>query len=176
MRATAAIGDVALFDVQPGIAHRARRVLEQQQALSRSHYPEQVAQLLPVIIVDAMIEVRRFAREQHRQLGDDQPIHPHEAREIRIRLRGPCHISDSDATAGSDLLDEQPRRKRFLVNESLIFRVRPLRRLSAAAPWRRNNCRRHRARRQDRPGVGKIVDTSGTVKPRQRSTASVLAP
>jgi hypothetical protein len=40
MRATAAIGDVALFDVQPGIAHRARRVLEQQQALSRSHYPE----------------------------------------------------------------------------------------------------------------------------------------
>jgi hypothetical protein len=35
-----AIGDMALLDVQPGIAYCARRVLEQHLALSRSHHPE----------------------------------------------------------------------------------------------------------------------------------------
>jgi hypothetical protein len=67
---TGAIGDMALLDVQLGVAHRARYVLEQQVALSRSHQPEQFARLLPVIIVDAMIEVRRFASEHHRRLGE----------------------------------------------------------------------------------------------------------
>jgi hypothetical protein len=55
---THAIDDVALLDVQLGIAHCARRVLEQHLALSRVHLPEQVTRLLPVIIVDAMIELR----------------------------------------------------------------------------------------------------------------------
>src|SRR3979411_2223527 len=67
---TGAIGNVPLLDVQPGIAHRARRVLEQRLALSRIYLPEQVARLLPVIIVEAMIVVRRVAFERERRLGE----------------------------------------------------------------------------------------------------------
>jgi hypothetical protein len=53
-----AIGDMALLDVQLGIAHGARRVLEQHLLLRFSHLAEQVARLLPVIIIDAMVVVR----------------------------------------------------------------------------------------------------------------------
>src|SRR5882757_655295 len=67
---TGAIGNVPLLDVQLGVAHRPRRVLEQRLALSRIHLAEQVARLLPVIIVDAMIEVRRFALDRHGRLGE----------------------------------------------------------------------------------------------------------
>src|SRR6266404_6000268 len=46
-----AIGDVPLLDVQPGVTHRPRRVLEQLLLLLRRHLAKQVAGLLPMVIV-----------------------------------------------------------------------------------------------------------------------------
>src|SRR6267142_896104 len=65
---TRAIVGVPLLDVQPGVAHRPRRIFEQQPLLLRGHLPEQISGLLPVIIIDAMIEVRRFALDRHGRL------------------------------------------------------------------------------------------------------------
>src|SRR5258707_2806438 len=49
-----AVADIPLFDVQFRVAHRARRVLEQQLLLRRCHLPEHVSRLFPTIVVDAM--------------------------------------------------------------------------------------------------------------------------
>src|SRR6195256_4114369 len=56
-----AIGDVPLLDVQLGVAHRTRRVLEQHLLLRRRHLPEQVDGLLPMVIVDTGDPIRRSA-------------------------------------------------------------------------------------------------------------------
>jgi hypothetical protein len=78
------------------------------------------------------IAFRHYDREIVSRIGNggsdqqpliDQPTHFHETGEMRIRLHGPCHISDGDATAGFDLLGEQPGWKRFPVNGSPIFRM-----------------------------------------------------
>src|SRR5271154_4482451 len=53
-----AIVDVPLLYVKPGVAHRPRRVLEQQLLLRWRHFSEQVAGLLPMVIVDAVIPMR----------------------------------------------------------------------------------------------------------------------
>jgi len=55
------IGDVPLLDVLPRVAHRAGRVLEQRLLLLRRHQPEQIARLLPVVIVGVMVVVGRLA-------------------------------------------------------------------------------------------------------------------
>src|SRR6267143_552560 len=47
-----AVLHMALLDVRPCITHRAGGVLEQRLPLRRSHLAEQIARLLPVIIVD----------------------------------------------------------------------------------------------------------------------------
>src|ERR1700691_5549255 len=65
-----AIVDVPLLDVQPCVAHRPRRVLEQQLLLRRRHLSEQVAGLLPMVILDPMIPMRRVALDRHRRLGE----------------------------------------------------------------------------------------------------------
>src|ERR1700736_1528072 len=64
-----AVGDVPLLDVQLGVAHRPRRVLEQQLLLYWRHFSEQVAGLFPMVVVDAVVPVRRFALDRHRRLG-----------------------------------------------------------------------------------------------------------
>src|SRR5882757_9309281 len=65
-----AIGNVPLLDVQPGVAHRPRRVLEQHLLLRRRHLPEQAAGLLPIVIVDTVVPMRRIALDRHRRLGE----------------------------------------------------------------------------------------------------------
>src|SRR5205085_8019543 len=52
---------MALLDVRPCITHRAGGVLEQRLPLRRRHFTEQVARLLPVIIIHAMIPMRPVA-------------------------------------------------------------------------------------------------------------------
>src|SRR6266702_7591983 len=53
-----AVGDVALLDVDCRSADRASCVVEQHLALGRIHLPEQVARLLIVVVVDAMVPMR----------------------------------------------------------------------------------------------------------------------
>src|SRR3984893_19279012 len=53
-----AVLHMALLDVRPCIAHRAGGVLEQRLPLRRSHLAEQIARLLPVVVVDAMVIMR----------------------------------------------------------------------------------------------------------------------
>src|SRR6202790_5214769 len=64
-----AVGDVPLLDVQLGVAHRPRRVLEQQLLLCWRHFSEQGAGLFPVVIVDAVVPVRCVPFERERRLG-----------------------------------------------------------------------------------------------------------
>src|SRR3954453_9140620 len=56
-----AIANVPLLDVQLGVAHRPRRVLEQQLLLLRGHVPEKVAGLLPMVVFDTVVPVRLVA-------------------------------------------------------------------------------------------------------------------
>src|SRR5882724_12852880 len=67
---------MALLDVRPCITHRAGGVLEQRLLLRRSHLAEQVARLLPVIIIHAMVIVRPVAVHRHRKLGEIGLIFP----------------------------------------------------------------------------------------------------
>jgi hypothetical protein len=84
-----AVVDMALLDVQLRISHRARRVIEQHLLLRLSHLAEQVARLLPVIIVDAMVVVRPVPIDRHRQLGEiglrAVRIKMHRAAQIAVR-------------------------------------------------------------------------------------------
>src|SRR5258707_12822896 len=50
-----AVLHMALLDVQTRIAHRAGGILEQRLPLRRSHLAEQIARLLPVVVIDAMV-------------------------------------------------------------------------------------------------------------------------
>src|ERR1700719_2568828 len=56
-----AVRDVSLLDVHGGPANRASRVVEQRLALGRIHLPEQVAGLLIMVVVDAVIPMRGCA-------------------------------------------------------------------------------------------------------------------
>src|SRR5438552_6255738 len=67
---TAAIGDVALLDVQARIAHRAGRVVEECLLLGECHQAEEIARLLPVVVVDAVVPVRRLALQRQWRLGE----------------------------------------------------------------------------------------------------------
>src|SRR5258705_4673627 len=71
-----AIGNVPLLHVQPRVAHRMGRVLEQQLLLGRRHFSEQVAGLLPMIVVDAVVPMRCIAFECERRLGRMRPVVP----------------------------------------------------------------------------------------------------
>ena len=70
------IGDVALLDVLTRIGHRARRVLEQNLLLRRRHQPEQIARLLPVVVIGVMVVVGRLAFNWQRRLGEFRLIVP----------------------------------------------------------------------------------------------------
>jgi hypothetical protein len=54
-----AVVDVPLLDLQPGVAHCSRRIFEQQPLLLRGHLPEQISGLFPMIVVDAVVPMRR---------------------------------------------------------------------------------------------------------------------
>src|SRR6202048_3193565 len=87
-----AIVDVPLLDVQLGVAHRPRRVLEQHLLLLRRHLPEQVAGLLPVVIVDAVVKMGRVALDRHRRLGEIRLVIP-EPRTVRMIIERSAQIS-----------------------------------------------------------------------------------
>src|ERR1700676_2102510 len=65
-----AIVDGLRLDVGLGVAHRPRRVLEQQLLLCRRHFSEQIAGLLPMVIVDTVVPMRRIALDRQRRLGE----------------------------------------------------------------------------------------------------------
>ena len=64
-----AVLHMALLDVQARIAHRAGGVLEQRLPLRRGHLAEQIARLLPVVVIHAMIPMRPVAVRRHWRLG-----------------------------------------------------------------------------------------------------------
>src|SRR5438477_7939824 len=64
-----AVLDMALLDVRPCIAHRAGGILEQRLPLRRGHLAEQIARLLPVVVIHAMIPMRPVAVHRHWRLG-----------------------------------------------------------------------------------------------------------
>src|SRR6266446_7360473 len=53
-----AVHHMALLDVQACVAHRAGGVFEQRLLLRWGHLAEQVARLLPVVVIHAMIPMR----------------------------------------------------------------------------------------------------------------------
>src|SRR6266481_4854878 len=63
-----AVLHMALLDVQARVAHRAGGVVEEVLLLGRSHLAEQIARLLPVVVVDAMVIMRPVAVHRHRKL------------------------------------------------------------------------------------------------------------
>src|SRR3984957_2502692 len=65
-----AIVDMPLLYVKLGIAHRPRRILEQQELLRGRHFSEKVAGLLPMVIVDTVVPMRRIAFDRHRRFGE----------------------------------------------------------------------------------------------------------
>src|ERR1700729_334878 len=65
-----AIVDMPLLDVELGVAHRPRRILEQQELLRGRHFSEKVAGLLPMVIVDTVVPMRRIAFDRHRRFGE----------------------------------------------------------------------------------------------------------
>src|SRR5712671_4583573 len=67
---------MALLDVRPCITHRAGGVLEQRLLLRRGHLAEQVAGLLPVVVIHAMIPMRPVAVHRRRRLGEIRLIVP----------------------------------------------------------------------------------------------------
>ncbi len=71
-----AVGDVAFLDVHGRSADGAGGVVEQRLALSRVHLAEQVAGLLVVIVIDAVIPVGGLALDLERRL-------------VQVRLIGP---------------------------------------------------------------------------------------
>src|ERR1700746_362499 len=58
---TPAVFDVPPLDVLSRVAHRPPRVPEHPLLLSRCHLPEQVAGLLPVVVLEPVVPVRRIA-------------------------------------------------------------------------------------------------------------------
>jgi len=70
------VADIPLLDVQFCVAHGTRRVLEQQLLLCRRHLPEQVAGFAPMIVVDAVVPVRRIPFERERRLGKIRLVVP----------------------------------------------------------------------------------------------------
>src|SRR6266446_10891454 len=71
-----AVLHMALLDVRPCITHRAGGVLEQRLPLRRSHLAEQIARLLPVVVIHAMVPMRPFSVHRHRRLGEIRLIVP----------------------------------------------------------------------------------------------------
>src|SRR6266446_5784330 len=65
-----AVVHMALLDVRPCITHRAGGILEQRLPLRRSHLAEQIARLLPVVVIHAMIPMGPVAVHRHRRLGE----------------------------------------------------------------------------------------------------------
>jgi tetratricopeptide (TPR) repeat protein len=65
-----AVLHMALLDVRPCITHRAGGILEQRLPLRRSHLAEQIARLLPMVVIHAMVPMRPVAVHRHRRLGE----------------------------------------------------------------------------------------------------------
>src|ERR1700679_896918 len=71
-----AIGDVALLNGLGGRPYLAGCIFEQRLALSSIHLPKEVPRLLIVVVVDAMVPVRRCALDRERRLVELWGIRP----------------------------------------------------------------------------------------------------
>src|ERR1700752_490219 len=71
-----AVVDVPLLDLQLGVAHCPRRIFEQQPLLLRRHLAEQISGLFPMIVVDAVVPMRRVPLDRHWRLGKIRLIVP----------------------------------------------------------------------------------------------------
>ena len=87
-----AIGDVPLLDVQACIAHRPGSVIEQHLLLGGRHQPEQIARLLPVIIIGVMVVVGRFAFNGQSRLGEFGLVVPQPGA-VRVEAGGAAEIA-----------------------------------------------------------------------------------
>src|SRR3984893_4797521 len=83
-----AIGDVPPLNVFGGCADMAGRVLEQSLALSGVHLAEEIARLLIVVIIDAMVPVGGRAVDRQRWL-------------VELRLVGPLAPAIGGVGCGS---------------------------------------------------------------------------
>src|SRR5260370_8591365 len=65
---SSAVRNMPVQVLRRGAIDRASRVVEEQLLLRRGHLPEEIARLLPVIILQAMVKVTRVAFERERRL------------------------------------------------------------------------------------------------------------
>src|SRR6266481_9685100 len=62
--------DMPMLHMQPCVSHGTRGVVEEGLLLGRCHHPEQVAWLLPMVILDAVVPMRRIALDRQRRLRE----------------------------------------------------------------------------------------------------------
>src|SRR6202011_3078341 len=65
-----AVGNMAFLDMPGGATHGSRGIVEEHLLLLRRHRSKEVAGLLPMIIVDAMVPMGRLTLDRHRRLGE----------------------------------------------------------------------------------------------------------
>src|SRR5882757_11019246 len=87
-----AVVDMPLLDVLPRVAHRPCRIFEQQPLLLRGHLPEQISGLLPMVVVDAVVPMRRVALDRHWRLGKIRLVVP-QPRAVGMEGKGPPQIA-----------------------------------------------------------------------------------
>src|ERR1700716_1952412 len=83
---------MTLLDVQPGVANRPRGVLEQQLLLLWRHFAKEVARLLPMVIVNAVVPVRGIALDRHRRLVEIGLVVP-EPRAVGVESESSAQIA-----------------------------------------------------------------------------------
>src|ERR1700730_19240565 len=81
-----------LQDLRRGTIERASRVVEEQLLLLRGHLPEEIARLLPVIILQAVVIVSSVAFERERQISVFRLVVP-QPLAIRVISRRPSQVS-----------------------------------------------------------------------------------
>src|ERR1700737_5532850 len=93
---------MALLDVQARVAHCASGVVEEPLLLGGRHQPEKIARLLPGIIVDAMVIVRRLTLDRQWRLGEIGLIVPQPGA-VRVEAGGGAGIAvDPHLPAGGE--------------------------------------------------------------------------
>src|SRR6266404_1052739 len=81
-----------LQDLLRGAVDRASRVVEEQLLLLRGHLPEEIARLLPVIILQAVVIVSSVAFERERQVSVFRLVVP-QSLAIRVISRRRSQVS-----------------------------------------------------------------------------------
>src|SRR6266404_4651117 len=89
---SSAVRNMPLQDFLRGAIDRASRVVEEQLLLLRGHLPEEIARLLPVIILQAVVIVTSLAFERERQVSVFRLVVP-QSLAIRVISRRRSQVS-----------------------------------------------------------------------------------